>query len=62
MFYNIRSWRFHHESVLVAYLEILKLSMCMYYRGNISSLFFGNSEADASELPKNLEEMSPRYW
>ena len=30
-------------------------------QGNISSRFSGNSEADASELPENLEEMLPRY-
>ena len=29
--------------------------------GNISSKFSSNSEADASELLENLEEMFPRY-
>ena len=30
-------------------------------KGNISSRFCSNSEADASELLHNLEEMFPRY-
>ena len=29
---------------------------------DISSRFSSNSEADASELPENLEEMFPRYY
>ena len=29
--------------------------------GNISSRFSGNSKANASELPENLEDMLPRY-
>ena len=32
-----------------------------YYRGNISSRFSRNSEAFASELLENLEEMFPLY-
>ena len=34
----------------------------MQYRGNIYSKFCRNSEANASELLENLEEMYPRYW
>ena len=33
------------------------ISLCMYYRGNSSSRFPNNSEANASELLENLEEM-----
>ena len=32
------------------------------YRGNNSSRFSRNSEANASELLENLEEMFPRNW
>ena len=30
--------------------------------GNISSRFSSNSDAKASELLENLEEMNRRYW
>ena len=32
------------------------------HRGNISSRFSSNSEADASELPENLDEQLPCYF
>ena len=32
------------------------------WRGNMSSRFSSNSEAKASELLENLEEIFPRYW
>ena len=41
--------------------NLLKTSLCMQYRGNISSIFSSNSEANASELLENLEEMFSRY-
>ena len=40
----------------------LFITYLLCYRGNISSRFSGNSEADAPELPENLEEMFPRYY
>ena len=31
------------------------------YIGNMSSIFSAKSEADASELSENIEDMFPRY-
>ena len=36
----------------------LSISLCMWYRITISSRFFGNFEADGSELVVNLENMT----
>ena len=46
------------------YTEILTLyipSLCMYYRGNISSEFSRNSEAFTSESLENPEEMDTSH-
>ena len=37
-------------------------SLNQQYRGNISSIFSRNSEAFASEILENIEEMFPRYY
>ena len=39
------------------YKPAKNITVDMYYRRNISSRFSGNSEAKASELPENLEEI-----
>ena len=39
------------------WLKIPSILLCIWYRGNISSRFSSNSEANASELLKNLEEI-----
>ena len=36
-------------------------SLSIYYRGRISSILSSNSEANASELLENIEEMFTRY-
>ena len=38
----------------------LNTLLCTKHRGNISSRFSSNSEALASELLENIEEMYPR--
>ena len=43
-------------------LNILIISPCMYHRINISSRFSSNSEANASELLENLEDMFLRHY
>ena len=40
---------------MIEHLKLLQTTLCMYYRGNSSSRFSSNSEADASELLENLE-------
>ena len=50
----------HHD--IVQYLNFLQLSVCIYYRGNISSLFSGSSEAFASEFQENNEEIFSHYY
>ena len=40
-------------------LNHLQLVLCVYCQGNISSRFSSNTEAFASELLENLEEMLP---
>ena len=42
-------------------LNMLNISLCTQCRGNIYSRFSSNSEALASELIENLEEMFPRH-
>ena len=37
------------------------IAMCSHVGGHISSIFSSNSEANASELLENLEEMFPRH-
>ena len=39
------------------YIQSFVVHSYYQYRGNISSLFSSNSEADASELLENIEEM-----
>ena len=43
-------------------MNLVIKSLSMWYRGNISSRFSCNSEADASELQENLEDMLPWYY
>ena len=47
--------------VVVENMNILNMAQYKQYRGNMSSRFSINSEANASELIENLEEMVPRY-
>ena len=47
------------DSTLSCSLNILNVLLCMQYRGDMFSIFPTNSEAFASELLENLEEMSP---
>ena len=54
------SRRMTHYRV-VEYLNVLNI-LCMEYVGNISSRFSSNSEARASELQEDLEEMFPRFY
>ena len=45
--------------------EMVKITLqqSLYqYRGNISSIFFSNSETNVSELLKNTEQMFPWYY
>ena len=37
-------------------------TMHVWYRGNMSTIFSSNSEAKASELLENLEDMFLRYY
>ena len=37
------------------------ITLCIYYKGNISSVFSDNSVANAPELSENTEEMFPDY-
>ena len=39
------------------HLKLLKISLCMYYKINISSITSINSEANASEFIEIIEEM-----
>ena len=42
---------------MVEYLNLLPMSKCKKHNGNISSIFTSNSDAFASELPENLEDI-----
>ena len=46
---------------MVEDMNLMISELFMWYRRNISSRFSSNSEANASELPENLEELFPRY-
>ena len=42
-------------------MNLLHIQLCMSYRGKNYSKFSSNSEANASELLENIEDMIPRY-
>ena len=47
------SWRITHYCVF-AILNLLSVSLCMYYGGEISSNMFVNSKENASEFLENI--------
>ena len=57
---------FLKQNILMLYIGVPELSECTIpFRGgsnHISSTFFSNSEAFASELLENVEEMFPLYY
>lgn len=43
-------------------LDMLNIyTVCVHFRGDISSIFPSNTEANVSELQGGFEEMFPRY-
>ena len=63
--YSMKDFRHDRNYIIVKrinlfsswYINVLNISLCMKYQGNISERFPSNSEANASELLEKLSEM-----
>ena len=59
---SLIKWLIHHKFILLPLCVIPIEPFRVGVPGNISSIFSINSEAEASELIENIEEMFPRCW